>query len=227
MEEIKKRLANHAASSVEDGMLIGLGTGSTASYFIQALAKRHIEEGLVIATVSSSYSSERLARDLGLSCVSIEAIQSIDCTFDGADEVDSELRLIKGKGGALLKEKILATNSKKVVILVDESKWSKELGTKSTLAVEVIQFGHHLTYQKLLQVASHARLRYRGDGKPYITENGNFIYDLAFDKPIKNPKKTQDALSSIAGVVEHGLFLDMATQILVGKEDGTIKTHTA
>lgn len=224
MNEIKARLGRHAASTVEDGMLVGLGTGSTTNYFIKALAQRHNEEGLVVATVSSSYSSERLARDSGLFCVVIEAIRSIDCTFDGADEVDPEMRLIKGLGGALLKEKILATNSKKFIILVDETKCSKQLGTKSKLAVEVIQFGHHLTCEKLLKIASSATLRYRGNGKPYITESGHFIYDLGFKKPIKDPEKVQKKLDAIPGVVEHGLFLKMASQVLVGKSDGTIRS---
>ncbi len=222
MDEIKNRIGSAACALVEDGMVIGLGTGSTAACFIQALAMRYESEGLNIVTVASSHASEKLARDLGLPSVSIDAIEQIDITFDGADELDPKKQMIKGAGAALLKEKILASNSRELVVLVDESKVVKSLG-KVKLPVEVVQFAHKLAARKLESYAKSCTLRYRGDGKPLVTDSGNFIYDLELKLPIKNVEILDAALRSIPGVVETGLFYKLAGRVVIGYKDTTIK----
>ena len=222
MDDVKDRIGQAAALLVEDGMVIGLGTGSTASCFIRALAKRFEDEGLNIVTVASSHASEKLARDLGLPSVSIDAIETIDITFDGADELDPEKQMIKGAGGALLKEKILATSSREFVVMVDESKLVKTLGTVK-LPVEVVQFAHRLTQKKLSQFASSTVLRMRSDGNPYVTDSGNFIYDLQLNLPIANIEALDTAIGHIAGVVDTGFFYKIAGRTIIGNKDGTIK----
>jgi ribose 5-phosphate isomerase A len=222
MDQIKERIGQAAASIVEDGMVIGLGTGSTAAYFIQALAKRVDVEGLTIVTVASSHTSEKLARELGLSFVSMDAIDMIDITFDGADEIDPQKQMIKGAGGALLKEKILAYASRELVIMVDSSKCVDTLG-KAKVPVEVVQFGHHLTQAHLSSLATSCTMRTRGDGKPFITESQHFIYDLLVESPINSPALLDQQLRKIPGVVETGLFYNIAGRIFIGYNDGTVK----
>lgn len=222
MDEVKERIGIAAAALVEDGMVIGLGTGSTAACFIQALARRFDTEGLNIVTVASSHASEKHARDLGLPFVSIDAVDSIDMTFDGADEIDSRKQMIKGAGGALLKEKILASNCKEFVVLVDQSKIVDQLG-KVKLPVEVVQFGHKLIQAKLSTFATSCNLRMRGDGKTYITENQHFVYDLQLKLPINDVAKLDSELRLIPGVVETGLFYQIAGRVVIGYTDGTVK----
>jgi ribose 5-phosphate isomerase A len=221
MDEIKERIGQAACGFVEDGMVIGLGTGSTAGCFIQALAKRYENEGINIVTVASSHASEKLARDLGLPYVSIDAIDAIDITFDGADEIDPNKQMIKGAGGALLKEKILAQASRELIILVDQTKLVDTLG-KALLGVEVVQFGHKLIKQKLLAFSSDCQLRMRGDGKPFITESQHFIYDLQLKEPVVSAAELDQKIKGIAGVVETGLFYGVAGRVVIGYQDGTI-----
>lgn len=223
MDVVKERIGKAAAALVQDGMLIGLGTGSTANCFIHALGRRCQEEGLVIATVSSSYNSEKLARDEGLNTVTIDAISEIDITFDGADEIDPEKRMIKGRGGALLKEKILAAHSKELVILVDETKCVDTLGTHSKLPVEVCQFGYHLTMQRLTEFAKECHLRMREDGKPFVTENGNFILDIELKLPIESYEALESKIHTIPGVYDTGFFFNMAGRVIIGYNDGSIR----
>lgn len=222
MDQIKERIGQAAASIVEDGMVVGLGTGSTATHFIHALAKRVELEGLTIVTVASSHASEKLARELGLSFVSMDAISTIDITFDGADEIDHKKQMIKGAGGALLKEKILAYNSRELVIMVDYTKCVDTLG-KAKLPVEVVQFGHNLTEQHFAKFTSSSSMRLRGDGKPFITESQHFIYDLTLKEPIDNPQQLDEELRKIPGVVETGIFYNIAGRVLIGYQDGTVK----
>lgn len=222
MDDVKDRIGLAAAALVEDGMVIGLGTGSTASCFIQALANRYENEGLNIVTVASSHASEKLARDLGLPSVTIDAIEAIDITFDGADEIDPQKQMIKGAGGALLKEKILAACSREFIVLVDESKLVKTLG-KVKLPVEVVQFAHRITHAKLAGFATSSTLRLRGDGKPYVTDCGNFIYDLQLMLPIENVEELDKKIRQIPGVVETGLFYALAGRAVIGYTDGTVK----
>jgi len=224
MDDVKIRIGQAAAALVTDGMVVGLGTGSTAACFIDALAKRYENEGLNIVTVASSHASEKHARDLGLPFVQIDAIEQIDITFDGADEITSTRQMIKGAGGALLKEKILAAASRELVILIDETKRVDTLG-KRKLPVEVVQFGHRICQKELLKYAKEAILRMRGDGKPYITDSGNFIYDLELANLIDNVEELDAKIRHIVGVVETGLFYNYPGRIVVGFTDGTVKIY--
>jgi ribose 5-phosphate isomerase A len=222
MDQVKERIGETAAALVEDGMLIGLGTGSTANYFIKALAKRVADEGISVVTVATSLASEKLARELDLPYVSIDAISSIDLTFDGADEITPQKQMIKGAGGALLKEKIIATHSKEFIVMVDETKCVDRVGGVK-LPVEVVQFGHQLTSDRLLSIACSSRLRLRGDGRPFITESNHFIYDIELKEKIKDPESIDVSIRSIAGVVTTGLFYNLAGRVLVGYADGSVK----
>ncbi len=224
MDDIKNLIGIQACALVEDGMVVGLGTGSTATCFIDALAKRYENEGLNIVTVASSYASEKHAREKGLPFVSIDAIEKIDITFDGADEITAKKEMIKGAGGALLKEKMLASASKELVILVDESKKVESLG-KAKLPVEVIQFGHKIVQMKLLEFAKAAHLRMRGDGMPFITDSGNFIYDLELNGLIEHPEELDTKIDKIVGVVETGLFYGFPGRVVAGYKDGRVMIY--
>lgn len=214
--------ARKAVELIQDGMTVGLGTGSTASKFIELLAKRCSKEPLHIACIASSIRSEELAISLGLYVRGIDAVESIDITVDGADEVDPKMRIIKGLGGALLREKIIASSSKECVIIVDPSKMVEHLGAAS-LPIEVIHFGHTFTAKKLSHMGYESALRKSGS-EPYITDNGNVIYDITLPKKII-PEEEEDKIKSIPGVVETGFFLNIAKKIIVGFEDGTTKVQ--
>lgn len=222
MQNIKEKIGKAAAALVKSEMVIGLGTGSTAACFIHSLARRYHHEKLTIVTVSSSNASEALALELGLPCICPSTIDSIDITFDGADEIDPLKRMIKGAGGALLKEKIIATASKELVIMVDETKCVGQLG-KTKLPVEVVPFGHHWTAKMLKTFALSCEQRMR-DGKPFITDSHNFIYDVQFHYPIEKAEQIEQELLRIPGVVETGLFLNLAGRVIIGDNHGTIKT---
>ena len=222
MDHVKEKIGEAAASFVQDGMVIGLGTGSTAAFFIRALAKRYEKEGLNIVTVASSYQSEILAKDLGIPFVHIDAINAIDITFDGADEIDDEWHLIKGAGGALLREKILISASKEFIVLCDETKCVKKLGS-ALLPVEVVPFGHSLTAMYFQEVANSFTLRKRGDGRVFVTDCQHFIYDLQLKPELTDFEALETKLLKIPGVVETGLFLHHATKVILGYKDLTIK----
>ncbi len=220
--EIKKRIGEHAATLVENGMIVGLGTGTTAACFIQSLAERNRLERLNITCVATSIESEGLALSLGLRTVSIDSVSEIDVTFDGADEVDEKKRLIKGAGGALLREKILANSSGELVVMVDEQKLVTNLG-KAKLPVEVTPFGHRFTKANLVSLGyTKIDLRLNADGSPFVTDNHNFIYDIYFSKLLKDPEKEEEKIRKIPGVIETGFFFDMAGPVIVGKADGSI-----
>jgi ribose 5-phosphate isomerase A len=214
----KLQAAVKAVERIENGMIVGLGTGSTAYYAIQRIAERIIREGLRIQAVTSSKASEQLAIQLGIPLVPFSRIDTIDVTIDGADEVDAGYNMIKGGGGALLREKILAANSKHFIVIVDESKIVSKLG-KFPLPVEIIPFASELTIKKLRIIESESAIRML-NGQPYITDNGNLIIDCDF-KQITNPEELGQLIKSIPGVVEHGLFTKMTDTIIVGKQDGT------
>lgn len=207
---------------VESGMTIGLGTGTTATAFIQSLAERNKLKNLNITCVATSVESERLALSLGLCCVSIDSVAEIDATFDGADEVDEKRRLIKGAGGALLREKILATASDKLVVMVDEQKLVKHLG-KAKLPVEVIPFGHRFTMANLIALGfTKIELRQNSDGSTFVTDNHNFIYDIYYNQLFAEPEKENEKICKIPGVVETGFFFDFTGPIVVGRADGSV-----
>ena len=222
--EDQKRICGVAAAAlVEDGMLVGLGTGSTAKHFVDALAARMVKEGLKIRAVSTSTVTEDQARALGIPLLTLDEVETIDLTVDGADEIGPGLSLIKGGGGALLREKLVWEASRRCVVIADAAKHVVRLG-KFPLPVEVVAFGHTGTSRRLFDalaecdIGAAPRLRSR-DGRPFITDSGNVIYDIACGV-IEDPSALADALKSVTGVVEHGLFLDRADEVLIGTDSG-------
>jgi len=216
MEEMKKLAGTRAVEFVREGMTVGLGTGSTAYYALEALG-RLVEGGCQIRGVATSRETESIAVRFGIRVVPLDEVDSIDLAIDGADEVDPSLNLIKGMGGALLREKMVACASRAVIIVIDDSKLVGRLGTKSPLPVEVVPFGHTHTRRRLEALGCSPKLR--GGEKPFVTDNGNYIYDCRFDG-IGNPHELEKAINGVTGVVESGLFLDIATRVIVGRKEG-------
>lgn len=218
LENEKALCAKEALQFITDGMTVGLGTGSTARYFIQFLGEK-VKNGLKIQAVASSIESESLARSQHIPIIPFSEVRLIDLYVDGTDRFDSDLNLIKGGGGALLREKILAFNSKKTLIIADESKHSNPL-FGFPLAIEILPFAHELTIEKILN------LGYIGTVRKGLTDNGNLIFDIHLKKPIQDPKELNQQLRAIPGVLETGLFIGLATQVLMAQKDGNIKTFT-
>ncbi len=220
----KQAAGEAAARLVKNGMKLGLGTGSTVEFFLQALAARIQREGLQVVGVPTSKATGDRAEALGVPLTDLERTPELDLVVDGADEVDGEFRLIKGGGGALLREKIVAAAGKKVVIIVGAGKCVARLGTSFMLPVEVTPFGHGATRGRI-EREGHctAFLRTAADGQPFRTDNGNLIFDCRFDKGIGNPVTLHRKLSEIPGVVEIGLFLDLCHVVVEGRDDGTVK----
>jgi ribose 5-phosphate isomerase A len=215
----KQRAAEAAIGFLQHNMVLGLGTGSTADHFLQALAS-HLKNGKLsnIIGIPTSHQSEKRARELGIPLTTLAQHPQPDLTVDGADEIDPQLNLIKGLGGALLREKIVAQNSLKLLIIADSGKCVTHLGTQSPLPVEVTPFGHEshvLFFQKLGAVST---LRKCSDGSTFVTDNGNYIYDCQFSQ-IADPVALEAALASRAGIVTCGLFLKMAEIALVGDNE--------
>jgi len=219
----KKAAADKAISFIQNDMIVGLGTGSTAYWAIEGIGRRIKEEGLRIKTIATSKRSEEQARALHIPVFSFAEIEGIDITIDGADEVDEHMNLIKGGGGALLREKIVASNSKQLIIIVDETKLVKWLG-KFWLPVETVIFGWEKTFKKLeaLGCTSHLRVT---DGQVYLTDNGNYIIDCDF-REIKQPEILHDRINAIVGVVENGLFIQMANTLIIGNEIGDVEIRS-
>lgn len=204
---------------VRSGMVVGLGTGSTADEFLQVLA-RDLKAGKVenIRGIPTSLQSERRAMELGIPLTTLVEHPRPDVTIDGADEIDPNLELIKGLGGALLREKIVAQNSGKLVIIADAGKVVSKLGTRAMLPVEVVPFAHETHVGFIQGLGATAILRLNADGKPFVTDNGNFIYDCQFPKGIDQPLKLEQALMRRAGIVETGLFLQMAAVAVIADQ---------
>jgi len=213
----KQLAAEKAVSFLEDGMTIGLGTGSTAYWAIEKIGEMVKKENWKIRAIATSVRSEEQARGLGIPITDFGSIRTIDVTIDGADEVDGSLQLIKGGGGALLREKIVATNSRRMIVVADESKLVKNLG-KYPLPVEVIHFGWERTLEKLQMLGCIAKRRMNGTD-PYLTDNGNYIVDCAFDL-IGNAPALHEAVNDITGVVDNGLFIGIASQLILGFNNG-------
>jgi len=220
--DAQKRAAGEAAAAmVEAGMVVGLGTGSTAMWFVKALAGRKLD----VTCVSTSTGTAEMARDLGLKLADLGEVREIDLTVDGADEIGPGLSLIKGGGGALLREKLVWEASRRCVTIADAAKRVPVLG-QYPLPVEVISFGHQTTSLRICDALSECdlgaapRLRQR-DGQVFRTDSGNVIYDIACGR-IEDPAALGAALKSVTGVVEHGLFLDLADLALIGTPDGVV-----
>jgi ribose 5-phosphate isomerase A len=218
-QQLKQTAAESAVALVGDGMILGLGTGSTAKLAVEALGKR-VNDGLHVIGIPTSEATAEQARSLGVPISTLDQHLEIDLTIDGADEVElGTLNLIKGRGGALLREKVVASASKRLVIIVDESKLVDHLGIHFALPVELVQFGWQAAELKLQKLGAHTTLRLGPDGNPFVTDNGNFIVDCSF-KQIKSPVALDHELNSVVGVVEHGLFLGMASQVIVAGSVG-------
>ena len=222
----KLAAARAAVALVRDGMKLGLGTGSTASVMVRELAARARAEGLSLRCAATSQATADLAASLGLAVESLDAIGWLDMTIDGADEVDPDLHLIKGGGGAHLREKIVAAASRRMVVIADPGKVVEQLGA-FPLPVEVLQFGFETTRTLIRRALEDLSLgdrevlhRLRGSD-PWVTDEGNWILDLHL-KCIPDPVALARALAAIPGVVEHGLFLGMCHLALIGKPDGTV-----
>jgi ribose 5-phosphate isomerase A len=215
----KQRAAEAAMEFVHSGMVIGLGTGSTADFFLRALAAA-LKDGRIqnIRGVPTSRQSERRALELGIPLATLAEAPHPDVTIDGADEVAPNLDLIKGLGGALLREKIVAQNSARLVIIADSGKVVPRLGTKALLPVEVAQFGYEIHKEFFRSLGAAPTLRRDNDGKPFVTDNGNYIYDCKFASGIADAAALESALRRRAGIVETGLFLGIAKVALIADE---------
>lgn len=216
----KEQAAVHGATFVESGMVVGLGHGSTALVALQKLAERlRAGEVMDIVGIPCSRFIEGEAIKLGVPLTTLDEHPTIHLTLDGADEVDPQLNLIKGGGGALLREKIVAQSSQREIILVDESKLSPALGTHWPVPVEVVPFGWKTQVVFLQSLGARVALREDDDGKPFITDHGNYILDSQFG-PLEDPVGLAAKLNARVGIVEHGLFLGLATELIVAGEQG-------
>lgn len=222
--EAAKQAAGHrAASMITDGMLLGLGTGSTTAYAFEALARRIRDEDLEVRGVPTSFAAERLARAHGIPLTSLDEDPDLDLAFDGADEVDDALRLIKGRGGAHTREKVVAHQADRFMVLVDPSKRVDQLGTNYPVPIEVLPMATTPVTRTLEKLGATPELR-TGEAKdgPIVTDQGFWIIDAHFPEGIASPAELDRALCARPGVLDHGLFLDVATDVLVGHADGSV-----
>lgn len=219
MNDPKEIAGRRAAEMVEDGMTLGLGTGSTVYFTLVRLAERIRDEGLVLRGVPTSLDTETKSRALGIPTVSLDDAPELDLTIDGADEVDRAFNLTKGGGGALLREKVVAHASRREVIVIGRSKLVERLGVTFPLPVEVVPFARAVVERELAELGAEVRLRER-DGAAYRTDNGNAILDCRFPQGIEDPSRMEAQIDRIPGVVESGLFVGLAHALVVADEHG-------
>jgi ribose 5-phosphate isomerase len=219
-DQWKKEAGEAAAMLVEDGMVVGLGTGSTARFAIAAIGRRVAEEGLRIVGIPTSDRTAEQARTEKIPLTSFAAHTQIDLTIDGGDEVlPGTLYLIKGHGGALLREKIVASASKRMAVVADDTKLVKCLGESVSVPVEVVPFGWQVTARRLAELGGKPTLRLGPDQKPYLTDSGHYILNCAFGA-MNDPKETAHHLDHVVGLIEHGLFLKFATEAFIAGPNG-------
>ncbi|WP_411954001.1 ribose-5-phosphate isomerase RpiA [Alkalibacillus sp. S2W] len=214
--DVKTQAALKAIEYVEDGMVLGLGSGSTINILLEKLGDR-VQEGLKIKGVSSSVKTENLAREYGIEITDFSEVSKLDLAIDGADEVDPDFQLLKGGGGSLLREKIVDIAADRFIVVADESKQVEQLGA-FPLPVEVVPFGWEQTQDRIKAFGCEAVLR-ESVGKPFVTDNGLYILDCHFGE-IDRPEWLHNQLKSLVGVVETGLFLDMTDLVIIGHDDG-------
>jgi len=219
--DLKRQAARQALDFVKSGMVLGLGSGSTTSIFIDLLGEQ-VRSGVIqdIVGVPTSEAGAAQAHALGIALTTLEAHPLLDLAVDGADEVDPELNLIKGLGRALLREKIIEIRAREFIVIVDESKLVTRLGSKGPLPVEIVPFEAAVHVNWLNSLGCHAELWREQDGAPVVTDNGNFLSLCWFDQGILDVRKLARVLADQPGIVEHGLFLGMASQVIVAKSDG-------
>ncbi|HLV89120.1 MAG TPA: ribose-5-phosphate isomerase RpiA [Candidatus Sulfotelmatobacter sp.] len=213
-DQEKEAAARASLQFIRDGQVVGLGTGSTAAYFIKLLGEK-VKGGLRVRGIPTSDRSRELAQSLGIPLTTLDECQDIAVTVDGADEVDPQLRLIKGGGGALLREKIVASATRQMVVVADATKQVRHLG-RFPLPVEVIRFAQALVAKRIAALGAEVQLRTSSDGSPYVTDENNHILDCRFGE-IRDPDRLARELSAMPGVVEHGLFIGMASVALFAR----------
>ncbi len=216
-EQLKKIAAEKATEEIREDMVVGLGTGSTVYYALLKIGTM-VRNGLNIIGIPTSSGTEKIATEQGIPLSTLTAHPILELTIDGADEVDTHLNLIKGGGAALVREKIIANASRRIVIVVDESKMSRVLGTSFALPVEIVQFGWEATKREIENICEQSEIR-GGIQNPLITDNGNYILDCHFDG-IHEPEKVELQLNNIPGVVENGIFVNRADKVIIGTSDG-------
>jgi ribose 5-phosphate isomerase A len=225
-KEIGKRAAAHSALDlVTDGMLIGIGTGSTAAYFIQGLGERVLAEHLHITGVPTSKHTAVMAAQAGIPLTSLEAAPLLDLDVDGADEIDGDLNVLKGGGGALLHEKIVALSSRRFVVIADRSKLVTALSVAESLPVEVVAFGWTATQAHIRGLGGLSSIR-GGEGSPYVTDSGNLILDVV-PPPQVDIFEFVNQLKIVTGVIDHGIFQHIATRAIIGYGDGSVRSLPA
>jgi ribose 5-phosphate isomerase A len=218
LERMKQLACQRAAQEVQDGMVLGLGTGSTVYYFLQELG-RMVREGIHVTGVPTSIRTAELATQLAIPLTTLDDQPHLDLAVDGADEVDANLNLVKGAGGALLREKIIAASADRFVVVVDDGKVVTQLGERYPLPVEVVPFGHNPAIRALEGLGARVTLRRGTDGQTWVSDNGNYILDCHFG-PMPDPVALQKELLAIPAVVDSGLFLHMTEMAIVGQADG-------
>jgi ribose 5-phosphate isomerase A len=220
-DALKMAAAQSAVALITEGMIVGLGSGTTAAFAVTGLGRR-VQQGLRVIGVPTSERTEEQAKGLGIPISTLDDQPVVELTIDGADEVEEgTLHLIKGHGGALLREKIVASASQRLVIIVDESKVVKRLAAAHPLPVEVVPFGWQTTSQRLRSLGARPSLRRNPDGQPFHSDGGNYILDCGFESPVTAADLAQQ-LDHIVGVVEHGLFIGIASQVHVATRTGVL-----
>ena len=220
LENAKKVAAEKAAELIQNDMIIGLGTGSTAQFFINKLSSR-CQQGLKIHAVATSKQSEMQAKHLGIPLLDISHMTRLDVTVDGADEIDPQKRMIKGAGGALAREKILASMSKEMIVIIDETKKVEKLG-KRPLPVEILPFGCMATQKALEKLGYHGKWRLKDGQGFYMTDNLNYVLDIHFDHVREHPEQDHISIKQVPGVVDTGFFFKLAGRVIVGLLNGKV-----
>jgi ribose 5-phosphate isomerase A len=214
----KEAAAMEAVKYVEDGMVVGLGSGSTANIAIKMIGEKIRADDIEVIGIPTSAASDLLGRAVGIKIGDLDDHRLVDMTIDGADEVDAELNLVKGLGGALVREKMVAASTRVEMIVVDESKLVEHLGQNAPVPVEIINFSYNSTVRRLATLGCEPVIRV-ADGRPFVTDNGNLIADCRFDT-IDDPESMESRLNLVPGVVDNGLFIGLADKVIVGSENG-------
>lgn len=229
MSESKRSAGRRAAEFIQSGQTVGLGTGSTVFFTLERLAERIREDGLSIRGVPTSIDTETKSREFGIPLVKLDEVDAIDVTVDGADEIDGAFQMIKGGGGALLREKVVASLSKRVVIVVGPEKVVDQLGRTFDLPVEVVPFARTVVQRRIRSLGfggyPSLRMRKEDESTAFLTDNGNEILDVHYPKTIEDAVALERALDEIPGVVESGLFIGLAHTLVVGESDGSATVH--
>ena len=220
LDDLKKQASIAALEAIKDGMIVGLGTGSTATHFIRELGVR-VRAGLRVHGIPTSEESRKLAVEVGIPLTTLREHPIIDVTVDGADEVSDGLDLIKGLGGALVREKVVAHASKKVIIVVDETKLTGRLGVKAPIPIEVVPFALEVARGQLILWGGEAKLREK-EGKPFLSDNGNYILDW-WHGPIDQPWALEKQIKGVTGIVDSGIFANVASQVIAATSSGIRK----